>query len=562
MQEKKTILNAWLPASVAGSLWATSEIIAGSFLHNLHIPFAGAFLAFLAIILLVAFDRAWPSSFLFIKAGVVCALMKTMSPSYAIVGPAIGILAESVMLQLAVGLSGRNIFGYLAGGALAMITIPAYFLFSLWLKYGSRFFEMLLNALPQSAASGKPQTIQLLLVFIAVVFMLTGIFASLSGIKLSNYYLNKRDFNNLSNPGSIVTTQTAIPYENRKELLLAPLVIIVLLVSEIWILETINFIAASTIIITINLGMIYYYPSLTKIYRQWQFWLQFIVILVIALIFSGHEYKSIFSAAGIENGLAMNLRALVIISSFSALSSELGNKKIKRYFIRFGKESFYSALESAFGFLPGLLADMPKTTSKLFNPLFLAENMMLKADQLFIGLGFRPRIVIITGDIHEGKTTYVKQLAEKLEQKFRVTAIFSEPVFKNNKRIGYDLTNNKTVERIPFCRDTDFESSFHYRKYFFSIKAFERANAMLINSTDEVLIADEAGLLETEFGQGWNGFLSEIMKKPEKNIILVVRRPFIGKLSSKYKFIPYLIADIHSMEIETAAKQIFQIFSS
>src|SRR5690606_24414092 len=36
--------NTWLRASVLGANWAASEIILGSFLHNLHIPFKGSLL--------------------------------------------------------------------------------------------------------------------------------------------------------------------------------------------------------------------------------------------------------------------------------------------------------------------------------------------------------------------------------------------------------------------------------------------------------------------------------------------------------------------------------------
>jgi len=36
--------DIWLKAAMLGSLWASIEIILGSFLHNLHIPFSGTFL--------------------------------------------------------------------------------------------------------------------------------------------------------------------------------------------------------------------------------------------------------------------------------------------------------------------------------------------------------------------------------------------------------------------------------------------------------------------------------------------------------------------------------------
>ena len=63
----------WLKASVVGGLWASFEIIIGSFLHNLRIPFAGSTLAAFGIMLLVSFYVYWPSRGLIWRAGIICA---------------------------------------------------------------------------------------------------------------------------------------------------------------------------------------------------------------------------------------------------------------------------------------------------------------------------------------------------------------------------------------------------------------------------------------------------------------------------------------------------------
>ena len=50
MEQPKRIVNdKWIKASVLAGLWAGVEIIAGSFLHNLRIPFSGTFLTFIFI---------------------------------------------------------------------------------------------------------------------------------------------------------------------------------------------------------------------------------------------------------------------------------------------------------------------------------------------------------------------------------------------------------------------------------------------------------------------------------------------------------------------------------
>ncbi|MBT3631717.1 MAG: hypothetical protein HN525_10405, partial [Candidatus Marinimicrobia bacterium] len=56
----KVLPDIWLKAAMLGSLWASIEIILGSFLHNLHIPFSGTFLASVGLILMINGYKLWP----------------------------------------------------------------------------------------------------------------------------------------------------------------------------------------------------------------------------------------------------------------------------------------------------------------------------------------------------------------------------------------------------------------------------------------------------------------------------------------------------------------------
>ena len=105
---------------MAGSIWAANEIVLGSFLHNLRIPLSGTFMAFLSVAVMVAFSMMWKDKGLIIRAGLIAALMKSISPSAIIIGPMVGIVLEAAFLQLFVTLLGRNIAGYALGGAFAV----------------------------------------------------------------------------------------------------------------------------------------------------------------------------------------------------------------------------------------------------------------------------------------------------------------------------------------------------------------------------------------------------------------------------------------------------------
>jgi hypothetical protein len=112
--------RVWQRAAVYGSLWAAVEIVVGSFLHNLRIPFAGTILSAFGVTVMTAGHRAFPQRGLIWRAALICALMKSISPSVIILGPMISIAMEGVLLETSVRLFGGHAVGYFIGGALAV----------------------------------------------------------------------------------------------------------------------------------------------------------------------------------------------------------------------------------------------------------------------------------------------------------------------------------------------------------------------------------------------------------------------------------------------------------
>ncbi|MCB0476255.1 MAG: hypothetical protein KDC69_11310, partial [Flavobacteriaceae bacterium] len=121
MNKPAVILSdVWIKASIIGTTWAASEIVLGSFLHNLKIPFSGNILAGIGIILLISVSYVWKDKGLFWRAGLICALMKTLSPSAVIFGPMIAIFSQSLLLEASTRLFGRSVLGFVTGAMLAM----------------------------------------------------------------------------------------------------------------------------------------------------------------------------------------------------------------------------------------------------------------------------------------------------------------------------------------------------------------------------------------------------------------------------------------------------------
>src|SRR5664280_916049 len=139
----KPLNSIWLKASVVGSIWASIEILLGSFLHNLNIPLSGTILSFISVYLLISFLQIWKENGLILRAGLICALMKSISPSAIILGPMIGIMTEAILLELFILLLGRNLVSYMIGGAFAVLSALFHKLLSLLILYGFDFIKII-----------------------------------------------------------------------------------------------------------------------------------------------------------------------------------------------------------------------------------------------------------------------------------------------------------------------------------------------------------------------------------------------------------------------------------
>ena len=132
----------WLKAAMLGSLWASVEIILGSFLHNLHIPLSGTILAALGLTLMINGYKLWPEKGLFWRTALITAAMKSISPSAIIFGPMIGIFMEGLILEILVRLFRGRWPGFIIGGALAVSWSLFQKIFVLLMTYGPDFVKL------------------------------------------------------------------------------------------------------------------------------------------------------------------------------------------------------------------------------------------------------------------------------------------------------------------------------------------------------------------------------------------------------------------------------------
>lgn len=355
MEQTKTIINdKWIKASVLAGLWAGIEIIAGSFLHNLRIPFSGTFLTLISIALVIGFIQIWPKYGIIWRAGLITALMKSISPSAVILGPMVAITMEGFIMEFAIRVSGRNITGYIGAGILTMVAILLHKVVRLFLLYGWDIFliyeEMFIYA-TQKLGFIHVQPMQAVTTLFVVYAMLGALVAFL-GYKLGQKAKNEQyhDCNPLSETQSNQWQQPSENIEYSTQLLI---LLVIVIPFMLYALSTFTLFPVLVITIPWFVFIIWRYRFAMRQLKKWLFWVQLLFILVLAWFFSSTGSTGLEGRLeALSNGVIMVLRALVVVTGFAALSTELRAPLMQRLFFRSGFRQLYLSINHAFGILP------------------------------------------------------------------------------------------------------------------------------------------------------------------------------------------------------------------
>ncbi|RLD91672.1 MAG: hypothetical protein DRJ09_00245 [Bacteroidetes bacterium] len=380
--------DIWLKASVVGGLWASMEIIVGSFLHNTRLPFAGSILAFAGTILLIGFYQLWPQRGLIIRAGLITAIMKSVSPSAIILGPMTGIITEAALIELVIILLGNNFPSVAFAGVLSLSSALFHKIISVIILYGFNVITIYVNvinfALKQfDIKEAAPKEI---LFALLVVYVVTGIIAGVAGLFLGKKALKLRseipqeifekgikekEFFDLSGK------------QKTKELLLW--IHIIAIPTGLFLFNFKGLLTGGIYSMVYVLLFGYYYRNSMRRLRKPIFWLQLILIILLSAFFwNTHSTDGVsLSMEGFWAGLEMMIRAIFIVVAFSALSVELRNKKVRNFLFKVGVGKFYQSVGMAFGALPQMIVLLPtakeiikKPVASLLKPLIYADSWL------------------------------------------------------------------------------------------------------------------------------------------------------------------------------------------
>lgn len=378
---QSSVNEVWMKASVAGSLWAAFEIVIGSFLHNLHFPFSGMVMASVGVILLISFSVLWKMKGIFWRAGVVCALMKSISPSAIILGPMTGIMVESLLLQLIVSLFGRNLLGYALGGSLALLSLLIHKAISMLISYGFDFVIILDNMVSFVLKILLIKNVDpiLILYYYAAILVFIGLLAALTGCFLG---LKSRKIQ--------PSTQTFIEYSGDREkvfeeseskgVLFLIAIILMIVLCLFFISNNGIFTALVSTIIFYLLSLAFYPKGLKPLYKP-SILLNFLILLIFSVFFFNYRDKGInWSKEGLIAGLKMLFRATIVLIGFTAISIELRNPLIKKFLSNKGVGVIYHALQTGFSILPSMIASLPSFKEIYTKPIITISKRIVQAD--------------------------------------------------------------------------------------------------------------------------------------------------------------------------------------
>jgi nucleoside-triphosphatase THEP1 len=535
--------RVWQRAAVYGSLWAASEIVVGSFLHNLRIPFAGSFLAAFGVMVMTAGHRAFPERGLIWRAALICALMKSISPSAVILGPMVGIVMEGLLLEAGVRLARGRAVGYLAGGAVAVSWSMVQRILNALISFGTDVVRLYVDAYQFAAKSlGVSSFGPFDLVWTLVAFeWVAGFTAAAVGLRVARSATLAGTAARAATQAPSVFPGPPIEAEGSWSLTRLAAVSVALVVGMIG-LGSLPLWAAALVVAAFAGYVLKAYPRAATRIRRPSLWLELIAVMLFAgLVFGGVRHGWSGLAEGLAAGAAMALRATMVLFGFTAISVELRNPVILAFVERRRLRGLSDALGVAFGILPAFTEALAARRGAWRQPGRVLAELLEVANGLALAgspaSSFR-RVVLITGATGSGKTTMTEDVVQRLRRAgVRVGGILAPGLLAEGRRTGFDLVNLATGERTALAREQADTGRRHAQWGRFSFLPDGLALGVRALGQDalasDVVVVDEVGPFELS-GGGWAGALDALAHGFRGALLLVVRESIVEAVQAKW----------------------------
>ena len=534
-----------MKAAVAGSIWAAIEIIIGSFLHNLRVPFSGTMLAIMSVYLMIAFVQIWDDRGLIWRAGLICALMKSVSPSAVILGPMTGIILEALLLESFIRLFGRNLIGYLAGGAAAVLSSLIHKAAALLILYGFDLVRILGElyrfSIRQINLEGTDPVI--VIGIIAGIYMVAGMAGAAGGYLAGKAHLKKNSEDPQPGRINLSASNTLFQHSSPGRYSIAALMAnILMIILSLALLNLAPLIPAISVGAAYAIFVFLYYSNVLNRLKKPGIWIQFVIIaLISAFLWNSATDREVFDMTGLTAGLKMVWRALIIITGFSAISIEMKNPLIRSILYNRGLANLYQSLTLAFSALPAVISTLPAPKDLFRKRNHSLGHLFSTAESLLPVIETENRrrsdVFILTGDRQSGKTTFMKELIGIIREKeLRPEGFISEGMHEGEDRIGFNLSDIATGSKIELCSMAERPGMIKQGRFWFSREALKKGNEIIrkaISSRAEIIVVDEVGPLEIS-GKGWYDAIEDAAAQSDAVQLWTVRKNLVNKAARRW----------------------------
>ena len=351
-----TMTSVWKRAAVFGSLWAASEIVLGSLLHTLRVPLAGTLLAAIGVSILVAGLRLRGEPGVALRAGIVCALMKSVSPGAIIIGPMIGIVLEASIVEGVTRLTRRAVPGLLLAGALATATPILQKMVGLLIVYGPDAANIYTGLYEFAAAALGIRVfgpVNLIIAFVAAAAAL-GAGAGATGLQIA-----ARARRIAADPLPLDSTQSAFAFnapaeEQAYSLPLLAFHVLALAFGLALVATTPLWVAAIPVAGYAACSFVRY-RRVARQFTRPRIWIEFALVAALAAVALGALSPGKDLADGLYAGGQMITRGILVLVALSGVSVELRNPVVLGWFLGKGLGSAADAMSIAASTLPGIL---------------------------------------------------------------------------------------------------------------------------------------------------------------------------------------------------------------
>jgi nucleoside-triphosphatase THEP1 len=518
----------------------------------------------IALVILIAVSYRWREQGLYWRAGLICALMKAMSPSAIIFGPMIAIVAESILLEVSVRILGRTIPGYIVGSMLAMSWNLFQKVFNMIIFYGGNMVEIYsgITSWAEKQLNLNFDAFWAPLILLLTLYALFGAAAAIVGIITGRRMLSLPPETTLPEPAVIHNPDRrfdepfsySLAWLAADILLVAGMLLVVSLLPWMWWLVA--------VIPVVALLALRYKRAMRQLSKP-GFWITFVVITMLsALVFSSLQAGKNSLTEAILIGIQMNFRAVIIIAGFSALGTELYNPKIRNLFNSTRFRQLPLALELSAASLPTMIADMPDFKTAMKKPVSILNRMIARVERRLHEVKDQPphgkKVILVTGTIGEGKTAWLAKLAGLLREKgVSVGGILALRRVEDGVTTGYDISDISSGNRTPFLRHTGSETmgvdrfTMSDAGFIAGRKALDPGN----NQGNDVVIVDEVGPLELR-GKGWSEVLGSLLNETRATVIIAVRKNLTEAVIEQFGMKEALVIDVAGANVVSFADEI------